>query len=148
MASKLILTGDKKLNRRLNRLKLNLGKKIARKAGRKALRPVRDQARKDSPKKTGTLRKSIKIRSIKRSRFKFGARVTTGNRSGNFSGKAFYGGFINYGWTPGKRGSGKRGKPVKGTRFLNNAAEKKKRAALAIYKIEIRSGIIRETTSG
>jgi HK97 gp10 family phage protein len=83
----------------LNRLEPKLKAKIGRKAARKvAKETVYKTAREKVPVKSGDLKKSIKVRALKRSRknkHKVGARVVTG--PGFFKGEQYYGGFVEYG---------------------------------------------------
>ena len=56
------------LTRRLRTLEAKLQKKVVRQAIRKSLKPVLQDAKREAPKRTGALRKSVKVRSFKRSR--------------------------------------------------------------------------------
>lgn len=75
------LLGDKKLIRKLKRMEPAVQKRIMRKALRAGARPVRDESRRRAPILTGRLKKSIKIRALKRSRNKLGVLVQTGTRA-------------------------------------------------------------------
>ena len=104
----IVLTGDKKLNRKLAKLAGKDAKKVIRKAIRPALKPIQKQAKQNVRKhrKSGQLEKSIKTRSIKRTRRGIGARVTTGTASTDFSGETYYGAFVEFGHgKPARRGS-------------------------------------------
>ncbi len=138
-----VLTGDKSLNRKLARLAGKDAKKVVRKAIRPALKPVQQQARNNAKafKQTGRLGKSIKIRAIKRSRARIGARVTTGDSTGDFTGNAYYGAFIEYGWKAGPRGSSNR-TVVPGKHYMRRAVQAKRQEALRIYREGIRKNII------
>lgn len=133
----IVLTGDKKLNRKLKKLGGKEAKKIVRKAMRPALKPVMRAARRNAPKDTGLLRKSIKVRSGKRSRAGISMRVTSGDKTGNFSGDTYYGGFHEFGTSRG----------IKAKHFMKNAADQKKRSAIKIYRAKIAQGI-KELASG
>lgn len=134
-----ILTGDKQLDRRLKNLDAKLGKKVVRQATRKALRPVMLTTKRNAPKDSGVLRKSVKIRALKRSRSRFGSRVS-GIGGNNFAGTAYYGGFQEWGWKT------KSGRKIPGKRFMKQAAESKRRSAIVIFKAEVKKGIEREAT--
>lgn len=84
-----------------------LRNKIIRQETRAAAKLVLLPAAKQTiPVRTGKLRKSIKIRAIKRSRVNSGVRLALSGEG--FTGDAFYGGFIEYGFRPGRRpGKGK-----------------------------------------
>lgn len=110
----IILTGDKALDRNLHQLEAKLQRKVFNRAGREAVKPIAAKARQNAPKDTGRLRKSIKVRATKRSRRGVGIKVTTGDRSGDFGGKGYYGAFLEYGHKRGKRSRG-----VKNARALS-----------------------------
>ena len=80
-------------------------KEAIRKAARPALQPTLAAARSYAPRKTGRLKRSIKIRAISRSRTRVGARVTTAKGDNQFKGKTFYAGFQEWGWKTGRRTS-------------------------------------------
>lgn len=127
-----VVTGDKRLNKMLGELAAKEAKKIVRAAARKAVVPVRNAAKRNAPHDTGALEKAIKVRAMKRSRSRFGVRVTIG--AGEFQGETFYGGFQEWGWkTPLRH--------IEGQRFLTRAADEKRRAALTIYRTEIARGL-------
>lgn len=89
------LQGDRELIEKLEGLPPRLTKKLTTSAMRKAAKPILDEAKRIVPVRTGTLRKSIRIRALKRSRRRFGVQVITGE--GFFKGKTFYGGMVEYG---------------------------------------------------
>ena len=62
------LSGDKKLDRALKAMGPKLTKKILRKAVRRAAKPVLTTARARVPIDEGDLKRSLKIRAMKRSR--------------------------------------------------------------------------------
>lgn len=132
-AATIVLTGDAGVNAMLRTLAGPQAKKVIRTAARKALKPVAAAARTLAPRDTGALAKAVKIRALKRSRSRTGARVTIG--AGEFIGKTFYGGFQEWGWTT------KSGRKVAGLRFLREAADTQKSNALMIYRNEIRQEI-------
>lgn len=123
------------VTRRLNELEPKVRKKIIRQAMRPAMKMIRQDAIARAPRKTGQLRKSIKVRAFKRSRTKIGVSVTTAK--GWFKGEAFYGGFQEWGWKQGKRalGAGRRHIPGHGFMegaYLSKGPEAKQFALLAI----------------
>lgn len=160
----IVLTGDKELNRKLALLKSSKAKLAIRKASRIALRPVVDEARANAPKKTGRLKRSIKLRSIKRSRSRVGSRVTSSGTDNNFKGRTFYGGFLEFGWRAGRRvrnadlGVTRRKRRtvdqvaaaaqkndsrtmIPAREFMKKAARSKRELALSIYRRETRRWI-------
>ena len=73
--------GDKQLQRALKALPINVEKKVVRQALRKAAKPVLDTAKSLVPVKTGALKKSLKLRALrKQKRGQFGVQVMTGTR--------------------------------------------------------------------
>lgn len=99
----MVLTGSEELNRKLGELSSKQAKEAIRKAARPALQPTLAAARANAPKRSGRLQRSIKIRAIKRSRSRIGARVTTAKSDNQFSGKTFYAAFQEWGWKTGSR---------------------------------------------
>ena len=122
------ITGDKELNRKLKKLGKD-SKKAVKKATKPALKPVMEESRNLAPVKTGALRRSIKVRALKRSRVWVGSRVTTALGKGQ---NQFYGAFQEYGT---KRG-------ITPKLFMTRAAERKRQQALGIYKRELANQII------
>lgn len=115
------LQGEKGLIKALSELKKTGQKSAVTRAMRKAAKPIQKAAQQQAPKRTGQLRKSIKVRSMRRSRVRFGIRVVTSPGKNLFTGKTFYGAFQEFGWKTGKRGSSNR-RPVEGKHFLETAA--------------------------
>ena len=119
----LVLTGDKRLNRKLMKLRGPDAKKAIRKSTRPALKPVLQEAKNNVPVDSGALKKSLKIRSLPRSRTSIGARVTSGDTGKRaFSGEQYYGAFVEFGT-----------KHQKGQKFLKRAADRKRKQAIRIY---------------
>ena len=100
-----VLTGFESLNRKLLELTSKQAKEAIRKAARPALKPTLAAAKSNAPKRSGRLQRSIKIRSISRTRLGVGMRVTTSKYANQFSGRTFYGAFQEWGWKTGKRQS-------------------------------------------
>lgn len=74
------LVGDKKLQRKFKQLVGTVQKKIARKAMRAGAKIIQQDAKKRVKTKSGRLKKSIKVKAIKRSRRAIGFLVRTGTR--------------------------------------------------------------------
>ncbi|GAB5402800.1 MAG: hypothetical protein Aurels2KO_10310 [Aureliella sp.] len=145
-----VLTGDKELNKKLAALKSTKAKQAVRKASRAALRPVHADAKANAPKRSGKLRKGIKLRALKRSRSRIGAQVTS---------NVVHGAPQEYGWKVGRRTrntdiglargakrdaaakaeaakrDGSR-REIRGKKFMERAAKSKQSKALAIYRRE------------
>jgi HK97 gp10 family phage protein len=95
--------GDKEIMKKLKRLERKDAKKVIVRSARAAMRPVMQAAKKGAPVgETGNLRKSIKMRALKRNRRgNIGVRVAISDRW--FVGPMFYGAFQEFGWHIGKR---------------------------------------------
>lgn len=138
--TKVYLTGDKQADRRLKAIEAKLAGKIVRQATRQALKPVHLAARRNAPKDSGQLRRSIKIRALPRSRSRVGARVTSGSGKSDFTGEAYYGGFQEWGWVAGTNNR----RRIKGKEFMGRAAKDKRQSAVTIYRGHIRRELERE----
>jgi len=98
------LEGAAALREMLGRLDAKVAKQILRTAQREAAALVRDQAQKNSPVRTGKLRREIKVRVASRMRKgEVGFVVTSGSGKTDFSGEAYYGAFQEWGWRTGAR---------------------------------------------
>lgn len=94
--------GDKEIISKLKKLEKKLTKKIITRAARTAMKPVMQAAKSYAPKQSGTLRKAIKLRALKKNRRgNIGVRVAISDKW--FVGKMFYGAFQEFGWHLGKR---------------------------------------------
>lgn len=86
------VTGDKELIAKLDKLKKTKIKSIVNKSSRAGNKQIQKEAKKLAPKRTGLLRKSIKVRALKRSRVRAGTSATL-----SFKGDGFYGSFVDLG---------------------------------------------------
>jgi len=118
-----------------------LQKKLMRRAARKAAKVVHRRAIDYAPVDTGDLEESIKVRSIKRSKYKVGASVVIGD--GFYQGKQFYGAFIEFG-APGHMTFGKGESPLEPDPFLRPAADDSEDEVRQVYTQTLRQ-IINET---
>lgn len=93
---------SKRLLTRLNLLPAKISRKILREESRKSAKDILlPEAKRVVPKQTGALKKSIKVRALKRSQLRTGVRI--GYSAKDFTGDTFYGSFLEYGWRVGKR---------------------------------------------
>ena len=138
MAKKLMLvTGDKRLNRKLRKLTTGQQKKAFRKAARPAMKPMQGTVKKRVEQEfdgTGDLRKSVKIRSLPRSRSRVGVRVSTS--IGHAPAQEF-------GWK-----AGKARRQIKGRGFMKQSAEKKRRAVMDDYLQRLNREIVSAAKKG
>jgi len=95
MAKHVVTTGLKEIDSRLRQIEPRVGNKIARRGLRAGLQPVRETAKRLVPKKTGALRRGIKIRSGKKSRKGFRMVCRVGQ-------EGWYHTFQEWGWRAGK----------------------------------------------
>lgn len=95
--SRIILKGHEELISKLAKLSVRVQRKSLRKALRAGAKVVLPVAKAKAPVATGALRDSIKVRSAGRmKRGRVGMLVETSE--GNFQGKTYYGGPVEYGY--------------------------------------------------
>lgn len=122
------LEGAKELEKKLKSLEPKIAKKLVRQSLRKAAKPILAVARTKCPVDTGTLKKSIKIRAMRRKKNSFGVLVGTALKW--FTGDTFYGAFVEFGTSK-----------MSARPFMRPAFDEKKGEAEEILKQEITSGI-------
>lgn len=129
----LVLLGVPELHRALKDFDKAVHKKVIRYAVRQAAKPVLDEARRLVPVKTGALRKSLRIRALKRQRKRtsIGVQVVTGEEF--FKGDTYYGGFLEFGT--------KRMAPKP---FLRPARDRAKDRAIVEFRSALLPGLQRE----
>lgn len=76
----LSILGDKVLEKRLKALPLKVQKKILRKAFRSTAKDILSDARIRVPIDTGNLRKSLRVRALKKAKGRIGVQIETGTR--------------------------------------------------------------------
>lgn len=125
----------KRLQRKLDRLSGAEAKKSLRKGTREASKVIQRTAKSLAPRRTGRLRGAIRVRALRRSRKKrVGSQVLVGE--GFFRGATFYGAFQEFGWkTRQGRTQGTR-RTIPGKHFMEQAAKRKKDAALRRFLVE------------
>ena len=144
------LIGGKELDRKLKALPRKVAKKILRQALRAGAKIILAQAKANAPVATGQLKKSLKVRAMKRTRKgTVGFKVQT--KAGDFKGDEFYGSFLEYGFRRGKRP----GKGAEYTReivpaqpFMRPAFDSKKDEAVAVISKELSAKIVTAAKSG
>jgi HK97 gp10 family phage protein len=144
----IVTTGFRWLDRKLKRLKVDNKKKkrAMTVAARDTLKKTMlKEARSKSPKKTGLLRKNIKVKSITRSRGFIGAKVSAGLPGKNDNtGDAYYGAFLLWGtkrrslWT--LNGESDRGK-IKPNPWLYDVVKRKRKLTMREYKKKLKENI-------
>ena len=129
MAKKItvFLLGGGELQKKLKDLTTNETKSVIRGGCREALRPIAAQARTNAPRDSGGLARNIKIRSLKRSRRRVGARVTIQSKIA----KHRYS-FVLLGRKTGTKTSARRAK-IAPDNFLKMAATSRARDAISIF---------------
>jgi len=105
---------DKVLNY-LSILEKKLQGKVIRTANREGAKVFLAEAKANAPKKTGTLKRSLKIKTPRAKSDRVSVMIGTGSGfSSNFGGSTFYGAFINFGT-----------KKITANPFLTNAYKEK-----------------------
>lgn len=140
------LTGDRLLDARFAALSRASQGKIIRPALRAASNEFLTAARANVPVKTGALKRSLVVRSGKRSRRAIRVLVQTG--AGFFTGPTYYGGFVEYGHRVGKRSLGMARRFVRGVHFVRRAYEQRRESAKARALAEIRAALLRVAAGG
>lgn len=134
-----LIAADKKMGRQTLRQALRDGAKVIQ----NAIVPL-------VPVKTGFLQKRIKVRATARKRGQIGIQVRTGEREGLNQGKAFYGGFINWGTKArhrhrkgrgGNRSTGAARGKVVGRHFFEQGFERSQRQAADAVEARIYEGL-------
>ena len=140
-----IVTGNRDIDRRFQTLPRRVQRKVLRSATRKAAKPVLETAKTlVRMGETRKLKRSLKIRAMKRSRRRpdtVGVRVMTGKEF--FQGETFYGAFQEFGWKAGKRGRPNR-RQIEGEHYLEGAYDRQKNHSRDILIREIGRGVEQE----
>lgn len=127
--AKVLVTGHKAIDKKLKTIEAKLGRKVLRKAMRESLKPTLKTAQDLAPiGETGALKDSVKIKPGKRKRGVISLLVALG--AGWFKGSTFYAAFVELGTSR-----------IKARRFMTQAYEREKEAALADAERRIREGL-------
>jgi len=158
------IEGDKDLVTKLGNLTKSEFKSAVQFGAKKALEPAKKTAQAIAPKQTGSLRRAIRIRVLKRSVKRVGARVGVGKNDSMFKGKTFYAGFQEYGWKTGRRASNQdlgvakrkrrtseqaqeiskmnaARKTIQGKRYLKKSIDSNNEIVMRSFQMHIRDGI-------
>lgn len=143
------LEGGPALERKLAALDSKVARKLSRQALRAGAKVVLAQAKANAPKRTGLLRRSLKVRAGKARKGFTQFRVQTA--AGSFKGETFYGAFVEFGHKIGKRSSALRdykratGQDPRGevpaNPFIARAFRQKREAALQVIIATLKQGI-------
>jgi len=128
MNMNMTITGAKELERKLLGMEPKLGRKVVRQALRKAAKPILARAKALVPVVSGALKKSLKIRALKRKKHRYGVMVATSE--GWFKGDEFYGAFVEFGTSK-----------MPPHPFMRPAFDAEKKNAEQIIAAELRKGI-------
>lgn len=149
------IEGADQLRKKLLALEPRIAKKVVRQAVRPAAKLIQDAAKANVAVDTGKLKRSLKVRSLKRSRNRIGVQVSTNSTDNLFKGNTFYGGFLEYGHRLGKRTNAQKRKGYKGPDsrkmvpakpFMKPAFEAKKNEAGQMIVDLLRAGVEREAS--
>lgn len=122
------IEGAKELEKKLLSFEPKLGRKIVRQALRKAAKPILAKAKSLVPVRTGALKKSLRIRALKKRKHRYGVMVATSE--GWFVGMEFYGAFVEFGTDK-----------ITAQPFVRPAFDAEKANAERIIRTELRKGI-------
>lgn len=100
---RILLVGDTELREKLRELTNAEARKAVQGATRESAKIIAAQVKSNAPVKSGSLRRSIKVRAIRRSRKRIGMRITTWSGDNLYQGKQFYAAFQEFGWKTGSR---------------------------------------------
>lgn len=131
--------GDKQLIARLKKLRTTDANKMIRKGLRAGAKVVQRATVAQSPvgpgrkdRKPGTLKRSFKVRAMKRKLGRIGILVQSGK--GFFKGETFYSGFVVLGHKVGSRTLGNARSQVAANEFMKRAADKSAPEAIRILE--------------
>lgn len=131
--TELVLLGVPELHRALKDFDVSVHKKVIRYAVRQAAKPVLDAARRLVPVRTGALKRSLRIRALRRQRKRtsIGVQVVTGRDF--FKGDTYYGGMVEFGT-----------RHMAPRPFLRPARDQAKDQAIAAFRSALLPGLQRE----
>ncbi len=137
--------------RRMKQLPVKVAKKVIRQSLRDGAKKVLPAVQALAPVKSGTLKKSLKVRARlgrKRGRTKPGrVQIQVGMQAGDYKGESFYGSFQELGWKTGSRKLGDQRKQNPGLHFTEKGFEQTKDSALSAIVEGMKAGIEREASS-
>ena len=85
------------IERKLKNMEPKLAKKIVRSSLRKAAKPVLQAAKANCPYLSGDLKKSLKVRALKKRKHSYAVGVSSSNKKHWYKGDQFYAAFIEFG---------------------------------------------------
>lgn len=145
-AVKIQVQGNKQLADAFKQLRTTEVKKIARKGLRAGAKEIHRETVARSPVGiTKQLKKSFKVRAMKRSRNKIGVLVQSGK--GFFVGDTFYSGFVAFGHKVGHRRLGDSRKEVPPNEFMKEAAESAAPKAIEVMTATMKTELAKLITS-
>lgn len=97
-----VVTGVEELDKELTELPIKLQKKVIRQAQRNGAKLLLGHVKARAPKKTGALKKALKIKAAPRSKKFVGVDIGVGKEW--FTGDQFAASFLEFGWKPGGTG--------------------------------------------
>ena len=137
MANKgnVIVTGDRALDKTMATMEAKIQKKVARHAMRVAAKSIiLPAAKRRVPVLSGALKRSLKVKAMKRSRSRIGVAVEAGD--GFFKGEQYYSGMVEFGWKDDKRGRSAPAHP-----FLRPAGYESEPQVQALIVADIRKAL-------
>lgn len=125
----------KQLLKNLNSLEKKVAKKVLRKALREGSKIFLSAAKSNAPTDTGELKRSLKLRAIKKSRNWAG--ITVGTSKGDYQGDQYYGAFQEFGTSK-----------IQAKHYLENSFNANKTQVLNKVCNALKQGIETEANNG
>ena len=143
MPVEVTLKGADRLQRRLSALEPKVAAQVQRKAARETAKRIQSTAKADAPEgETGSLRRAIKVRSLRRSRKKrVGARVFVDQRFLSRAGvNYYYPAVIEFGTRKSNR--------IKADKYFRISAARHHKTATVLFKLAVRMGLREAAKNG
>jgi HK97 gp10 family phage protein len=145
MTFALKLQGGAELAAKLETLPTRVANKVIRQSLRIGTKIILAETVAKAPVNTGLLKKTLKVRAMKRRRNQIGVQVIT--EGGFYQGKAFYGAFLEFGHKAGPRKLGNKRQQVPAKPFIKPAFDAVKEQAASVILQAMKQGIEREAQS-
>lgn len=142
MAFALKLNGAEALAAKLRTLPTRVANKVIRQSLRAGTKIILAETIAKAPVASGLLKRTLKVRAMKRSRNRIGVQVVT--EGGFYKGKAFYGAFVELGHKAGPRKLGDQPQEVAAKPFIKPAFDAVKERAANVILQSMRQGIEQE----
>lgn len=142
---RVVIQGDVELIKRLKALRTTEANKIIRKGLRAGAKEVHRETVHASPVVSGKMKKSYKVRAMKRKRGRIGVQIQSGE--GFFQGETFYAGFVVLGHRVGPRRLGDARRKVDPNEFMKIAADKAAPGAIRVLNETVKAELEKPISS-